>query len=191
MQRVCSSSSKLARSPASPVSMNDHFVNHSKQEWQTFSAWLIKKSSVGAPSEKWHQGQPEDTWRVQIVWWESGGWREGRTVLSQNPCLCDANVPHQPSTWCPICVQRVMEGVLLITTLLGRPGVWGAVPCKNPAPPGNRINLSAWVHARTWDSEAALALLLDRHVHKLQICTTDANLQMKPQHSFFRFNFQT
>lgn len=52
-----------------------------------------------------------------------GGWREGGTVLSQDPCLCDANVPHQPSTQRPICVQRVMEGVLLITTLLVRPGV--------------------------------------------------------------------
>lgn len=52
-----------------------------------------------------------------------GGWREGGTVLSQNPCLCDANVPHQPSTRRPICVQRVMERVLLITTLLGQPGV--------------------------------------------------------------------
>lgn len=134
------------------------FQTHAKRPLCPF----IKESSTRLPL--WQmasaalEGYVKDTDSARRRW--GGGGRREVAVWGPISNLYDAAQRHTPcyspstSTWHPICVQRVTEGVLLITPLFGMEGVlikpypspWSVWP--------RRMNLSLpWLF--TWGSSAA------------------------------------
>ena len=145
----------------STVSTQWHFINHSKSEWKSLHPFFFFFFLKGVFSRalRWQmasaavEGYLKDTNRVRQQ--GKGGAGLGGGALSEVQtliCMMGCNtthsaVLHQPSTWRPICVQRVMEGVLLITTLFGWldggevGGCWGS-PTYVPSTVCSRESIS-------------------------------------------------